>query len=65
MKSLMYGLCLLLVLVSFGTVADAAGVTAYKPSCGILKFTDATSCSEVDSDELMEGFVTDELLAED
>ena len=65
MKSLMHGLCLLLVLVSFCTVADAAEVTANKPSYGILRFTDATSCNEVDSDELMEGFITDELLAED
>ncbi|MGM9580024.1 MAG: hypothetical protein ACI3U2_02160 [Anaerovibrio sp.] len=65
MKSLMRVLCLLLVLVSFCTVAGAAGVAVKKPSCGILRFTDATSCSEVDSDELMEGFVTDELLAED
>ena len=65
MRSLMRRLCLLLVLLSFCTAADAAGVTLNKPTCGILKFTDATACSDVDSDDLMEGFITDELLVED
>lgn len=52
---------------AFGIGRASAEVKRSKirPGCIVARFADHTGCTEVDSDALMEDFITEELMAED
>lgn len=48
-----------------GRAGAAAKRSRIRPGCVVARFVDRTGCAEVDSDALMEDFITEDLMAED